>query len=75
MQEQVTVVAVQTSLNCYRKRGRHVLIKRFGKRFLDLLLSTLAIVILSPVLLVVAILVRVNAWQSCAFPSGTSRQE
>lgn len=25
MQEQVTVVAVQTSLNCYRKRGRHVL--------------------------------------------------
>lgn len=34
--------------------------KKFGKRFLDLLLSTLAIVILSPVLLVVAILVRVK---------------
>ena len=34
--------------------------KKFGKRFLDLLLSTLAIVILSPVLLVVAILVRIK---------------
>ena len=34
--------------------------KKFGKRFLDLLLSTLAIVILSPVLLVGAILVRIK---------------
>ena len=35
-------------------------IKSLEKRFLDLLLSTLAIVILSPVLLVVAILVRIK---------------
>lgn len=34
--------------------------KKFGKRFLDLLLSTLALVILSPVLLAVAILVRIR---------------
>lgn len=34
--------------------------KRFGKRFLDLLLSSIAIVILSPVLLAVAVLVRIK---------------
>ena len=41
--------------------------KKFGKRFLDLLLSTLAIVILSPVLLVVAILVRVKLGSAVLF--------
>lgn len=34
--------------------------KKFGKRFLDLLLSSIAIVILSPVLLAVAVLVRIK---------------
>lgn len=34
--------------------------KRFGKRFLDLLLSSIAIVLLSPVLLAVAVLVRIK---------------
>ena len=40
-----------------RKKG---LYERYIKRFLDFILSFLAIVVLSPVLLIVAILVRVN---------------
>jgi len=40
--------------------GRRMFYRKYGKRIMDLILSLLAIIVLSPVLLIVAILVRVK---------------